>query len=45
VVDALLDLLGHDSPTVTDRAHGVRMPAGPPAPPVSRRGRRSAWGS
>jgi HD-GYP domain-containing protein (c-di-GMP phosphodiesterase class II) len=37
VVEALLDLLGHDPPQVADRAHGVRMPAAPPAPPADRR--------
>jgi diguanylate cyclase (GGDEF)-like protein len=30
VVDALLDLLGHDRPDVPDRSAGVRMPAAPP---------------
>ncbi len=45
VIEALLDLLGHDPPAVTDRASGVRMPAAAPAPGVSRRSRRSAWGS
>jgi HD-GYP domain-containing protein (c-di-GMP phosphodiesterase class II) len=40
VVEALLDLLGHDPPRVADRAHGVRMPAAPPAPPADRRLRR-----
>jgi HD-GYP domain-containing protein (c-di-GMP phosphodiesterase class II) len=38
VVDALLDLLGHDRPEVPDRAKGVRMPAAPP-PRVPRRAR------
>ena len=37
VVDALLDLLGHNPPQVPDRARGVRMPA---APPPRRPGRR-----
>ncbi len=39
VVDALLDLLGHDRPDVPDRSKGVRMPAAPP-PRTPRRGRR-----
>ena len=30
VVDALLDLLGHEPPQVPDRSEGVRMPAAPP---------------
>ena len=30
VVDALLDLLGHDPPQGPDRSAGVRMPAAPP---------------
>jgi HD-GYP domain-containing protein (c-di-GMP phosphodiesterase class II) len=30
VVDALLDLLGHQPPQVPDRSEGVRMPAAPP---------------
>jgi HD-GYP domain-containing protein (c-di-GMP phosphodiesterase class II) len=30
VVEALLDLLGHNPPQVPDRARGVRMPAAPP---------------
>ena len=43
VVEALLDLLGHNRPQVPDRARGVKMPAAPPprAParaPASRRG-------
>jgi diguanylate cyclase (GGDEF)-like protein len=37
VVDALLDLLGHDRPDVPDRAAGVRMPAAPPPRPPERR--------
>jgi HD-GYP domain-containing protein (c-di-GMP phosphodiesterase class II) len=32
VVEALLDLLGHNRPQVPDRAYGVRMPAAPPPP-------------
>jgi diguanylate cyclase (GGDEF)-like protein len=39
VVEALLDLLGHDRPDVPDRAKGVRMPAAPP-PRMPPRGRR-----
>jgi diguanylate cyclase (GGDEF)-like protein len=39
VVDALLDLLGHNPPQVPDRARGVRMPAAPP-PRAPRRNRR-----
>jgi diguanylate cyclase (GGDEF)-like protein len=30
VVDALLDVLGHDPPQVPDRSEGVRMPSAPP---------------
>jgi diguanylate cyclase (GGDEF)-like protein len=37
VVEALLDLLGHDPPQVPDRAHGVRMPAAPPPQAPGRR--------
>jgi diguanylate cyclase (GGDEF)-like protein len=40
VVEALLDLLGHDPPQVADRSAGVRMPAAPPARPPSGRERR-----
>ena len=39
VVEALLDLLGHDRPDVPDRSQGVRMPAAPP-PRMPQRGRR-----
>jgi HD-GYP domain-containing protein (c-di-GMP phosphodiesterase class II) len=39
VVEALLDLLGHDRPDVPDRAKGVRMPAAPP-PRTPQRTRR-----
>ncbi|HET9738741.1 MAG TPA: HD domain-containing phosphohydrolase [Solirubrobacteraceae bacterium] len=42
VVDALLDLLGHDPPAAPDRARDVRMPAAPAPAAVSRR--RSGWG-
>jgi HD-GYP domain-containing protein (c-di-GMP phosphodiesterase class II) len=37
VVDALLDLLGHERLSPPDRAKGVRMPAAPPAKPPARR--------
>jgi HD-GYP domain-containing protein (c-di-GMP phosphodiesterase class II) len=40
VVDALLDLLGHEPPDVPDRSEGVRMPSAPP--PRPRTGRRRA---
>ena len=36
VVDALLDLLGHQPPQVPDRSEGVRMPAAPPPRPPRR---------
>jgi diguanylate cyclase (GGDEF)-like protein len=39
VVEALLDLLGHNRPQVPDRARGVKMPAAPPPRAVNRRGR------
>jgi diguanylate cyclase (GGDEF)-like protein len=39
VVEALLDLLGHNPPQVPDRTRGVRMPAAPP-PRAARRDRR-----
>jgi diguanylate cyclase (GGDEF)-like protein len=39
VVDALLDLLGHDRPDVPDRSAGVRMPVAPPPPPRAPRSR------
>ena len=39
VIDALLDLLGHDKPQVPDRAAGVKLAAAPPKEPTSRRGR------
>jgi HD-GYP domain-containing protein (c-di-GMP phosphodiesterase class II) len=45
IVDALLDLLGLDRPTVPDRAHGVRMPAAPPPPPGRTSVRRPVPGS
>jgi diguanylate cyclase (GGDEF)-like protein len=37
VISALLDLLGHDTRAVPDRAEGVRMPAAPPTRPPGRR--------
>jgi diguanylate cyclase (GGDEF)-like protein len=37
VVEALLDLLGHNPPQVPDRARGVRMPAAPPPRAPERR--------
>jgi HD-GYP domain-containing protein (c-di-GMP phosphodiesterase class II) len=40
VVDALLDLLGHSAPRVTDRARDVKLAAPPPRPATSRRPRR-----
>ena len=43
VIDALLDLLGHDKPQVPDRAAGVKLAATPPREPTSRRGRPSGW--
>jgi diguanylate cyclase (GGDEF)-like protein len=36
VIDALLDLLGHQAPQVPDRSEGVRMPAAPPPRPPRR---------
>ena len=43
VIDALLDLLGHDKPQVPDRAAGVKLAAAPPQEPTSRRGRPPGW--
>jgi diguanylate cyclase (GGDEF)-like protein len=40
VVDALLDLLGHATPRVPDRARGVSLPIRRPAAPPPRRRRR-----
>lgn len=37
VVDALLDLLGHNAPQVPNRAAGVKLAAQPPREPKSRR--------
>jgi diguanylate cyclase (GGDEF)-like protein len=39
VVDALLDLLGHNQPQVPDRSAGVKLAAQPPGEPKSRRSR------
>jgi HD-GYP domain-containing protein (c-di-GMP phosphodiesterase class II) len=39
VVDALLDLLGHNAPEVPDRAAGVKLAAPPPREPTGRRSR------
>jgi HD-GYP domain-containing protein (c-di-GMP phosphodiesterase class II) len=39
VVDALLDLLGHNQPQVPDRSAGVRLAARPPSEPTGRRSR------
>jgi diguanylate cyclase (GGDEF)-like protein len=40
VVDALLDLLGHEPPQVPDRSQGVRMPSAPSPRQPGRRTRR-----
>jgi HD-GYP domain-containing protein (c-di-GMP phosphodiesterase class II) len=45
VVDALLDLLGHNTPDVPDRAAGVKLVAPPPREPVSRRSSTPGWGA
>jgi diguanylate cyclase (GGDEF)-like protein len=37
VVDALLDLLGHNAPQVPDRSRHVKLAAPPPRPPTGRR--------
>jgi HD-GYP domain-containing protein (c-di-GMP phosphodiesterase class II) len=37
VVDALLDLLGHNAPNGPDRAAHVKLAAAPPRPPTGRR--------
>jgi diguanylate cyclase (GGDEF)-like protein len=42
VVDALLDLLGHNQPQVPDRAAGVKLAVAPPREPTGRRS-RPAW--
>jgi len=46
VVEALLDLLGHNRPQVPDRARGVKMPAAPPprAPARATSSRRGSAG-
>jgi HD-GYP domain-containing protein (c-di-GMP phosphodiesterase class II) len=36
IIDALLDLLGHDRPQVPDRAAGVKLAAAPPREPSPR---------
>jgi HD-GYP domain-containing protein (c-di-GMP phosphodiesterase class II) len=41
IVDALLDLLGHNPPQVPDRAAGVKLAASPPREPAGRRAARS----
>jgi HD-GYP domain-containing protein (c-di-GMP phosphodiesterase class II) len=43
VVDALLDLLGHNVPDVPDRAAGVKLVARMPAEPTSRRSSHPGW--
>ncbi|HWK27699.1 MAG TPA: diguanylate cyclase [Solirubrobacter sp.] len=43
VIDALLDLLGHNAPDVPDRAAGVKLAAPPPRDPTSRRSSRPGW--
>jgi HD-GYP domain-containing protein (c-di-GMP phosphodiesterase class II) len=40
VVDALLDLLGHNAPRVPDRSRDVKLAAAPPRPPT---GRSKGW--
>ena len=45
VVDALLDLLGHNAPDVPDRAAGVKLAAPPPREPTSAGGRRAGLGT
>jgi HD-GYP domain-containing protein (c-di-GMP phosphodiesterase class II) len=40
VVDALLDMLGHNKPQVPDRSAGVKLAAAPPREPSGRRSRR-----
>jgi HD-GYP domain-containing protein (c-di-GMP phosphodiesterase class II) len=39
VIDALLDLLGHNAPVVPDRAAGVKLAATPPRETTGRRSR------
>src|SRR4051794_22277860 len=43
IVDALLDLLGHDRPQVPDRAAGVKLAAAPPREPMGLRTSRPGW--
>jgi HD-GYP domain-containing protein (c-di-GMP phosphodiesterase class II) len=43
VVDALLDLLGHNSPQTPNRAAGVKLAAQPPREPKSRRTSPPDW--
>jgi HD-GYP domain-containing protein (c-di-GMP phosphodiesterase class II) len=43
VVDALLDLLGHNAPRVPDRSRDVKLAATPPRPPTGRR-QPPGWG-
>ena len=45
VIDALLDLLGHNAPQVPDRAPGVKLAALPPREPKSRRTSRAGLGT
>ena len=40
VIDALLDLLGHNAPSVPDRSRDVKLAAAPPRPPT---GRSKGW--
>jgi diguanylate cyclase (GGDEF)-like protein len=40
VIDALLDLLGHNTPSVPDRSRDVKLAAAPPRPPT---GRSKGW--
>jgi diguanylate cyclase (GGDEF)-like protein len=40
VIDALLDLLGHNTPRVPDRSRDVKLAAAPPRPPT---GRSKGW--
>ena len=39
VIDALLDLLGHNQPQVPDRSAGVKLAVPPPREPTARRSR------
>jgi HD-GYP domain-containing protein (c-di-GMP phosphodiesterase class II) len=40
VIDALLDLLGHNAPSVPDRSRDVKLAVAPPRPPT---GRSKGW--